>query len=186
MIVEPLYFRYTFWDIEHTKSIQNITFSDFQQLVRPVVIDSLLKLFLCHTSIGTVLSLATEFLVCLCLIMAALRSRCAHYIFVLYLWPPYGIGQAIIFLPCGFFFYLFIFFFPRLFLAVADWMSTILPHKVWPKCEFRMQVWNVLHAARWIYRTQKIVQNSSSGHHRTICRAICSQLRHISTIGKNC
>ena len=31
--------------------------------------------------------------------MAALRSRCGHYIFVLwfllYLWPPYVIGQAI-------------------------------------------------------------------------------------------
>jgi len=25
------------------------------------------------------------------------------------LWPPYGIGQAIIFLPCGFFFYLLLF-----------------------------------------------------------------------------
>jgi len=28
----------------------------------------------------------------------------------------------------------------------------------------RMQVWNVLHAARWKYRTQK----SPSGHRRTI------------------
>jgi len=27
-----------------------------------------------------------------------------------FLWPPYVIGQAIIFLPCGFFFYLSIFF----------------------------------------------------------------------------
>jgi len=34
-------------------------------------------------------------------------------------------------------------------------MSTILPHMVWPSCEFRMQVWNVLHVARWKYRTQK-------------------------------
>jgi len=30
--------------------------------------------------------------------------------------------------------------FPRLFSAVAEWMSTILPHMVWPKCEFRTQV----------------------------------------------
>jgi len=30
-----------------------------------------------------------------------------------------------------------------------------------------MQVWNVLHAARWKYRMQKIAQNSPSGHHRT-------------------
>jgi len=45
----------------------------------------------------------------LCFVMAALRSRCRHYIFALwfllsiFLWPPYGIGQAIIFLPCRFF-----------------------------------------------------------------------------------
>ena len=42
-------------------------------------------------------------------IMAALRSRCELYIFALWfllsfsLWPPYVIGHAIIFLPCGFF-----------------------------------------------------------------------------------
>jgi len=48
------------------------------------------------------------------------------------LWPPYGIGQAIIFSSCGFLFLSYFFFFPRLFLAVADWMSTILPHVVWP------------------------------------------------------
>ena len=54
------------------------------------------------------------------LIMAALRSRCGHYIFALW--------------------FLLLFFFPRLISAVADWMSTILPHMVWPECEFRMQV----------------------------------------------
>jgi len=47
------------------------------------------------------------------LIMAALRSRCGHYI-----------------LPCSFFFLSF--FFPRLTSAVGDWMSTILLHMVWP------------------------------------------------------
>ena len=47
------------------------------------------------------------------------------------LWPPYVIGQAIyIFSSCGFF--LPSFFFPRLISAVGDWMSTILPHMVWP------------------------------------------------------
>jgi len=46
-------------------------------------------------------------------------------------------------------------------------MSTILPHMVWPWCEFRMQVWNVLHAARWKYRTQKWCKKSPSAHHRT-------------------
>jgi len=28
-------------------------------------------------------------------------------------------------------------------------MSAILAHMVWPQCEFRMQVWNALHAAHW-------------------------------------
>jgi len=42
------------------------------------------------------------------IIMAALHSRSGHYIFVLFL------------------------LFPRLISAVGDWMSTILPHMVWP------------------------------------------------------
>ena len=40
-------------------------------------------------------------------------------------------GQAIIFLSCSFFFFLSSFF-PRIFSAVRDWMSTILPHMMWP------------------------------------------------------
>jgi len=47
------------------------------------------------------------------LVMVALWNRADHYI-----------------LPCGFFFLSF--FFPRLISAVADWMSAILPHMVWP------------------------------------------------------
>jgi len=38
---------------------------------------------------------------------------------------------------------------------------------VWPYCEFKMQVWNLLHAARWKHRMQKSRQKSPSGHHRT-------------------
>jgi len=34
-------------------------------------------------------------------------------------------------------------------------------------CEFRMQVSNVLHVARWKCRTQKIAKNRPPGHHRT-------------------
>jgi len=48
---------------------------------------------------------------------------------VIIMGSPYGIGQPIIFLPCGFFFLsFFLSFFPRLIAAVADWMSVILPH----------------------------------------------------------
>jgi len=45
--------------------------------------------------------------------MAALRSRCGHYTFALW-------------------FLSIFFFFPRVISAVGDWMSTILPHMVWP------------------------------------------------------
>jgi len=75
-------------------------------------------------------------------------------------------------------------FFPRLISSVADWMSAILPHMVWPLCEFKMQLWNVLHAAHCKYRTQKVAKNRHLGTIAQLSRAIFSQLRHISTIGK--
>jgi len=71
--------------------------------------------------------------------MAALRSRCGHYIFALWF-------LLLFFLS---------FYFPRITSAVADWMSTILPHMVWPYCEFRNA--RLKRAARGLlkYRTQK-------------------------------
>jgi len=78
------------------------------------------------------------------------------------LYPPCVADADVIFLPRGFFFFFLLsFFFPRLISAVADWMSTILPHMVWPWCEFGMQVWNVLHASIWIltFLHQRNVRN---------------------------
>jgi len=46
--------------------------------------------------------------------MAVLRSRCGHYMFALW------------------FLSFFFLFFPRLISGAGDWMSTILPHMVWP------------------------------------------------------
>jgi len=43
----------------------------------------------------------------------------------------------------------------------------------------------VLHAARWKCRTQKVAKNRHLGTIPQLCRAISSQLSHISTIGKN-
>ena len=94
--------------------------------------------------------------------MAALSNTAGHYIFVLW-------------------FLLSSFFFPRLFSAVTDWMSTILPHMVWPYCEFRMQVWNVLHAPRWKYRTQESPKIRHLPTIAQLCRAISPQLRHIDS-----
>jgi len=85
---------------------------------------------------------------------------------LLLLWLPCVADADIIVLP-RFFFLLSFVFFPCLISAVADWMSTILPHMVWPWCAFRMQVWNMLHAASWKYMTQKMTQKSPSAHHCT-------------------
>ena len=103
-------------------------------------------------------------------VMVALCNRADHYIFALWFLSFYRLS---------------IFFIPRLILAATGWMSTILWHMVWPWCEFRMQVWNVLHAARCKYRTQQWCKNRHLCTSAQLCRAISSQLRHVSTIGKN-
>jgi len=56
--------------------------------------------------------------------MAALRSRCGHYIFIMWF-------------LLSFFFLLLSFFSPILSRRTFD-VYTILPHMVWPYCEFRM------------------------------------------------
>jgi len=68
------------------------------------------------------------------LIMAALHSRCGHYMFALWLlmvtlWNRADHYIFMLFLSSSFF---FLFLFPRLISAVRDWMSTILPHMMWP------------------------------------------------------
>jgi len=80
--------------------------------------------------------------------MTALRSRCGHYIFVLFL--------------SSFFF----FSSPNLSGRRLD----VYHSSTWcvPSANLECRpVWNVLHAARWKCRTQKIVKNWPSGHHRT-------------------
>jgi len=76
-----------------------------------------------------------------------------------FLWPPYGIEQAIIFSSCRLF-YLSSSFFPRLISAVADWMSAILPHisaNLGCRCETC--------CTRLAQNTGR--KKSPSGHHRT-------------------
>jgi len=76
---------------------------------------------------------------CCCICVINQWARCSEspanvHVYDSSLWPPYQIGQAIIFLPCRFFLSSssVCLFFPRLISAVADWMSTILLHMVWP------------------------------------------------------
>ena len=101
-------------------------------------------------------------------IMAALRSRCGHYIFALWF------ILLLLFLPL---LRLLSIFFPRLISAVADWMSAILPHMVWPQCEFKMHVWNMLHAARWNSGRKNSAKNRGLGTNAQFCPAISSQLK---------
>ena len=92
----------------------------------------------------------TDIIFCSCgLFMAALCSRCRHYIFAMW-------------------FLLSFFSSPNLSRRRLD-ICHILAHMVWPQCEFKMQVWNVLHAARWkyMYMTQKWCKKSPYGRHRT-------------------
>ena len=84
------------------------------------------------------------------------------------LWPRYGIRQAIIFLPCGFFFYLLSFsillLFPRLISAVADWMSAILPH-IWCGLSANLECRSETCCTRLPGNTGR--KKSPSRHHRT-------------------
>jgi len=98
--------------------------------------------------------------------MVALWNRADHYIFMLW----FVLSSS----------------FPRLISAAADWTSAILPHMVWYWCEFKMQVWNLLQAARWKHRTQKSRQKSPSGHHRTTSSGyILATKAHIDNRKKN-
>jgi len=57
--------------------------------------------------------------------IVALWNRGDHYIFILWF-------LLLLLLLLLAFFLSFFFYFPRLISAVADWMSAILPHMVWP------------------------------------------------------
>jgi len=103
-----------------------------------------------------------------------------------FLWSPYVIGQTIIFSCCGLFFFFFFFlFFPRLISAVGDWMSTILRHVVW-SYSVNLECRSETCCARLAGNTgrKKVAKNCHLGTIAQFCRAISSQLRHVSTIGK--
>ena len=86
-------------------------------------------------------------------------------IFVFYfLWPPSVADACIIFLSCFFFLSAF-FSSPNLSSPRMDVYHTLTHDVVLVRT--RMQVWNMLHAARWKCRTQKLAKKSPSGHHRT-------------------
>ena len=102
-----------------------------------------------------------------------------------FLWSPYVIGQTIIFLPCDFYLSSF---FPHLISAAVDWMSTILPHMVWHPCGLsanlgcRSETWCTRLAGNT--GRKEVAKNRHLGTIAQLRRAISSQIRHVSTIGK--
>ena len=75
--------------------------------------------------------------------------------------------------------------FPRLISAVADWMSTILPHMMWPysaNLECRSEMCCTRLAENTGRKKSRKIRHLGIITH--LCRAMTSQLRHISTIWK--
>ena len=101
------------------------------------------------------------------------------------LWPPYEMGQAIIFLSCGFFFLPS--FFPRLISAVADWM---LPYfHTWCGLSANLECRSEM-CCTWLAENTGCKKSPKIRHLGTItqlCRAVSLslQLRHLLTMGKN-
>jgi len=103
--------------------------------------------------------------------MAALCNKADHYIFALW------------FLSFVFFF-LLLSFFPRLISAASDWISTYF--RTWCGLSANLECRSEVCCARLAANTGR-KKSPKSRHLGTIpqlCRAISSQLRHVSTIGK--
>jgi len=73
------------------------------------------------------------------------------------LYYGHPIGWAILFWSCG-----FLILSSTLFLTYSQRSGTgCLPyHTIWHYCKFRMHLWNVLHAAHWKHRMQKLHQKN--------------------------
>jgi len=99
-----------------------------------------------------------------------------------YLWPPYGIGQAIIFLPCGFF---FLSSFPIAYSQPS--LIVCLPY-FYTRCgpsanlECRSEMGCTRFAGNAGPKKSPNIRHLDTI--AQICRAISSQLRHVSTIEK--
>jgi len=119
--------------------------------------------------------------------LSALKWSVRPRVRAFYLWPPYVIG-AMIFLPCGFFLLsiFFFLFFPRLISAATAWMSTILLY-IWCGLSANLECRSEMCCTRLAENTgrKKVVKNRHLGTISQRYRVISSQLRHVSTIGKN-
>ena len=111
-------------------------------------------------------------------------SFSCHMHFKYSLWPSCVADVDIIFCSCSYYLLLSFFFSSPILSGRRLDVYHTSTHGV-ALVRITMQVWNVLHAAHWKYRTPK--KSPKIRHLGTItqlCRAISSQLRHVSTIRK--
>ena len=99
------------------------------------------------------------------------------------LWSPYGIGQTIVFSCCGFYL-LSIFFFlawsQRPHIGCLPYFDTWCGASANLECRSETCcAWLAENTGR-----KKVVKNRHLGTIPQLCRAISSQLRHVSTVGK--
>ena len=115
-----------------------------------------------------------------CLLCIVLQH--SNIIFCSFLWSPYVVGQTIYIFILSF---VLSIFFPRLISAVAGWMSTILP-RTWCGLTVNLECRSEM-CCMWLTENagRKKWLKIHLGTITQLCRAIYSQLRHISTIGKN-
>jgi len=114
--------------------------------------------------------------------MAALHSRCGHYILALWflivaLWnraDHYIFILSFVLLLL----LLLLSFFPRLISAVAEWMCAILAHMCGLSANLRCR------SEACCTRLAENTGRKKVAKNRQLCRATSSQLRHVSTIGK--
>ena len=114
-------------------------------------------------------------------------SATAQLLYTRFLWSPNGIGEDHYIFILSFVLLLLLFCFPRLISAVAEWMSAILAHlHTWCGLSANLRWGSETCCTRLAANTgrKKVVKNHHLGTIAQLCRAISSQLRHVSTIGK--
>ena len=107
-----------------------------------------------------------------------------HWVIITLLWSPYGIGQTIIFSCCYLFFVLSLFSSPNLSRRRLD---GCLPYfRTWCGLSANLRCRSETCCTRLAENTgrKKSRQNRHLGTIAQLCRAISSELRHVSTIGK--
>jgi len=121
--------KYVVWTLEQQTNCDGSTWGDKASEVEPAEVYYYLTQYGAH-SVKRYLCFQIMHIHSYSVWCLLMQSIVAHFCLMFLLWPPYVIEQATyIFIL---WFLLLLSFFSHLISAVRDWMSTILPHMVWP------------------------------------------------------